>query len=223
MNEDLVERASSQHIPLYYDEADLSLHGLAEKFIGDVFSRIEFGKTERLALINNAGMLEPIAPLGLTKPELMEKHLALNLLAPALLMSGFIRHTIECSLTKVILNISSGASTFPYSGWSMYCASRAGLDMLSRTAGLEQSVSVNPVRIFALAPGIVDTSMQTTIRHTDPAYFSEKEFFVKLHSEGRLSDPDQVAGIITGSLFNPAIPQGAVITIDQLKEYVIAG
>jgi len=223
MNEDLVERASSQHIPLYYHETDLSSLGLAERFLGEVFSKIDLTMAGRIALINNAGMLEPIAPLGHTRPELMEKHLALNLLTPAVLMSGFIRYTFGYSIPKVILNISSGASTIPYSGWSMYCASKAGLNMLSRTAGLEQSVAVEPVRIFALAPGIVDTSMQTLIRHTDPEYFSEKEFFVKLHSEGRLSDPDLVAGIITGSLFNPAIPQGGVLTIDQLKEFVVAG
>lgn len=223
MNEDLVERASSQHIPLYYDEADLSLHGLADEYIGDVFSRIDLSKTQRIALINNAGMLEPIAPLGLTRPDIMEKHLALNLLAPALLMTGFIKNTTEYNFPKVILNISSGAATIPYVGWSMYCTSKAGLTMLSRTAGLEQSLAVNPVRIFALAPGIVDTSMQTLIRNTNPAYFAEKEFFVKLHSDGKLTDPDQVAGVIAGSLFNPAIPQGGMITIDQLKEFVTTG
>jgi benzil reductase ((S)-benzoin forming) len=219
MNEDLVETASSMHIPLYYHEADLSIHGSAELFMYELFTRIDPLKAKHLALVNNAGMLEPVAPLELANPALMEKHLMLNLLAPSILISNFISKAMGFAIPKVVLNISSGASASPYSGWAMYCSSKAGLDMLTRTVGLEQSSAVNPVTLMALAPGIVDTAMQTQIRHTDKSLFAEKDKFVKLHEEGKLTDPQTVASVIAGSLFNPAIPQGSILTIDQLRNY----
>ena len=219
MNEDLVETAASMHIPMFYHEADLSIRGSAELFMHEVFTRIDPLKANRLALVNNAGMLEPVAPLELANPALMEKHLMLNLLAPSILISNFINKAKELAIQKVVLNIPSGASSFPYSGWAMYCASKAGLDMLTRTVGLEQSSAVNPVKLMALAPGIVDTAMQTQIRHTDKSLFAEKDKFVKLHEEGKLTDPQTVAAVIAGSLFNPAIPQGSILTIDQLRNY----
>jgi benzil reductase ((S)-benzoin forming) len=221
MNEELVDTASSMHVPLYYHEADLSVHGSVEQFMHEVFARIDPERATHIALINNAGMLEPIAPIELANPGMMEKHLMLNLLAPATLISNFITKTKKLSIPKVVLNISSGASSFPYAGWSMYCASKAGLDMLTRTVGLEQTDIDFPVKLMALAPGIVDTSMQTQIRHTPRSMFSEKDKFIKLHEEGKLTKPESVAAIIAASLFNPEIPQGSILNIDQLKEYAI--
>jgi len=219
MNEDLVETAASKHVPLLYYETDLSAHGSAESFMHEVFSRIDPGKASRIALINNAGMLEPIAPIHLANHLIMEKHLMLNLLAPALLISGFISGTKGLSIPKVILSLSSGASTIPFAGWSMYCASKAGLDMITRTVGLEQADVAYAVKLLSLAPGIVDTAMQTQIRHTDKSLFAEKDTFTKLHDEGKLSSPESVAEVISASLFNPAIPQGSIFTIEQLKEF----
>ncbi|NVO19339.1 MAG: (S)-benzoin forming benzil reductase [Bacteroidetes bacterium] len=219
MNEDLVERASSMHVPLFYDEVDLSERKTAEQFMHDVFQRIDPDKVSNIALINNAGMLEPIAPVEKAPANLMEKHLMLNLLAPAILTSLFIAGTKELKIPKVVLNISSGAAKYPYSGWSMYCTSKAGLDMFTRTIGLEQSTQKHPVKIMSLAPGIVDTAMQTQIRHTDINLFPEKDKFLELHSEGRLSTPESVASVIAGSIFNPEIENGVNLTIEQLKEF----
>jgi benzil reductase ((S)-benzoin forming) len=221
MNEDLVETASSMRVPLYYHESDLSARGSAESFMHDVFSRIDPERVSRIALINNAGMLEPIAPIEHANPMIMEKHLLLNLLAPALLISHFIEKTKQLRIPKVVLNITSGAATYPYSGWAMYCASKAGLNMLTRTIGMEQATADHPVKLIALAPGIVDTAMQTQIRHTDKTFFAEKDSFVKLHEEGKLTNPETVAGIIADSLFNPGIQQGSILSIDQLKEFCV--
>jgi benzil reductase ((S)-benzoin forming) len=219
MNEDLVETASSLDVPLFYYEADLVEKGSSEKFMHEVFSRIIPDSSTRIALINNAGMLEPISRIENADPEVMEKHLKLNLLAPAVLSSLFIKQSGNLPIVKVILNISSGASAYPYAAWAMYCASKAGLDMLTRTIGLEQSTSLHPVKTLALAPGIVDTNMQTQIRQSDAGQFIEKDKFIKLHEERKLSDPAVVAGIIVKALFNPEIPQGEVMNIDQLKSY----
>jgi len=220
MNEDLVETASSLHVPIFYHEADLSEHKSAETFMHEVFTHIDPERINRIALINNAGMLDPIAPIELADPAMMEKHLKLNLLTPAVLISLFIAHTQKLDLPKVILNISSGASSFPYSGWSMYCSSKAGLDMMTRTVGLEQSLQKFPVKIMALAPGIVETSMQTHIRQTDKKLFAEKDKFVLLHEQGKLTSPETVAEVITKAIFNAGIPQGGLVNIEELQQFV---
>lgn len=218
MNEDLVELASNLNVPLYYTEADLSLNTEAEKFITSVFEKIQLKENDRIALINNAGMLNPIGPLKLTDFALAEKHLHLNLLAPIILSSVFISKTELIDIPKVILNMSSGAAFYPYSGWSIYCSSKAGLDMFTKVAGLEQTSEKHPLTIFALAPGIIETGMQESIRETDLALFPDRDKFISLHEEGKLAKPEDVAEIIISTLFNNSLLTGSVVTIDQLKE-----
>lgn len=220
LNEDLVELASSLSVPLYYTETDLQQATSCQSFLTEIFERCKTMEVSRVALINNAGMLEPVSLIENLNAESMHAHLALNLLAPAILTSGFIRSTLEWKIPKVVLNISSGASSIPYSGWSMYCSSKAGLDMLTRTVGLEQSSMEYPVKTFALAPGIVETSMQSLIRGLDTQHFAEKEFFVKLKEEGKLIPADKVAEIIVQTLFHPGIPQGGLLTLGQLQELI---
>jgi len=218
MNEDLVELASSLSIPFYYFEADLSVGAEAESFIHAVFDKIHLTDYDRIALINNAGMLNPVGPLKLTDFEMAEKHLHLNLLAPIILSSVFISKTEQFSIPKVILNISSGAAFYPYSGWSIYCSSKAGLDMFTKVAGLEQNAELLPVTIFALAPGIIETGMQESIRETDLALFPDRDKFISLHEEGKLAKPENVAQTILNTIFNNSLVTGSVVTIDQLKE-----
>lgn len=220
LNEDLIDLASSLNVPLYYTETDLSQREEAEKFINGVFDKLNLSSYDRIALVNNAGMLDPVGPLKSTDFEKAEKHLHLNLLAPMILSSVFIARTENISLPKVILNISSGAAFYPYSGWSVYCSSKAGLDMLSKVAGLEQTDEANPVTIFALAPGIIETGMQESIRETDVALFPDRDKFISLHEEGKLAKPDDVAGIITRTIFNNSLVTGSVVTIDQLREII---
>jgi len=220
MNEDLVELASSLNVPLYYFECDLSNRDETEAFINEVFDKIQLSDYDRIALINNAGMLTPVGPLKSTDFALAEKHLHLNLLAPLILSSVFVSRTVSANVHKVILNVSSGAAFYPYSGWSTYCSSKAGLDMLSKVAGLEQTYEQYPVIIFALAPGIIETGMQESIRETDLALFPDRDKFISLHEEGKLAKPDDVADIILRTIFNNSLVTGSVVTIDQLKEII---
>ena len=114
--------------------------------------------------------------------------------------------------------MSSGAAFYPYSGWSIYCSSKAGLDMFTKVAGLEQTSEEHRLTIFALAPGIIETGMQESIRETDLALFPDRDKFISLHEEGKLAQPQDVAEIILSTLFNNSLVTGSVVTIDQLKE-----
>jgi benzil reductase ((S)-benzoin forming) len=218
LNEDLVELASSLNVPLFYHEADLSSATAAESFINEVFEKIQLTDNDKIALVNNAGMLEPVAPVKSIDFALAEKHLHLNLLTPMILSSVFLTKTEGINVKRVILNISSGASYTAYSGWSVYCSSKAGLDMLTQVAGLEQSAELHPVKVFALTPGIIETGMQELIRTTDENLFPERDKFIRLYEEGKLSNPDDIAQVILNTIFNDDILTGSIVTIDQLKE-----
>ena len=218
LNEDIIELASSLNIPLYYDEVDLSNPSEAEKFIRGVFRKMQPVSGERISLINNAGMLNPVGQVADLNFADVDTHLKLNFLAPFILSSVFISETDKFDSQKVILNISSGASTIPFRSWSVYCASKAALDMLTKVMGAEQRVTTSPVKTFALAPGIIETDMQQQIRNLQDSVFPDKQTFIDLFETGKLLKPEEVAKIITSTIFHPYIENGSVITLEQLKE-----
>lgn len=217
-NEDLIETASGLGVPLYYHESDISRPDSANAFIKEAFRIIDFNKAQAICLINNAGILEPMGPSGSLSTRKMEQHIRTNLLAPAILINSFIKLAAKAAILKVILNMSSGASEYSYFGWSLYCSSKAGLDMLTRTVALEQESAKNPVKLFALKPGIVETPMQQLIRNTKTKQFRDREKFVKLFNDGLLASPQSVAEVVAQTIFSPAIAQGSLLTLAQLKE-----
>ena len=88
-------------------------------------------------LINNAGVIAPVGPLERADAGEIERNLAVNLVAPMLLMRRFLRATASRSPLRRIINISSGAGRRPIFGWGAYCAAKAGLDMATRVVALE--------------------------------------------------------------------------------------
>ena len=213
LNEELVELAVSLGTTIYYYPTDLSDPLAVAGFSDLVWKNISPQKVKRIALVNNAGMLAPIGPIEKNDPVQLLMHIQLNLLAPMLLTSTFLAHTAKWDIPKVVFNISSGAASTVYAGWSAYCSSKAAINMFTRTVAMEQSSAPFPAKILAFAPGIVETAMQTEIRDADRDSFPEKEKFMKLHAEGRLSSPEYVADVITNALFDDAIPQGSVLDI----------
>lgn len=118
-----------------------------------------FGRLD--VLINNAGVIEPIARISAADPGEWSHALAVNL---AGVFHGF-RAAIpvmRAQRSGTIITISSGAASNPLEGWSAYCASKAGAAMLTRCAHLEEAAQ--GLRIMGLSPGTVATDMQKAIR-----------------------------------------------------------
>ena len=61
----------------------------------------------------------------------------------------------------VIINVSSVNDHLPMRTHSPYCASKAALSMLTRVAAIE--LGGNGVRVLAVAPGIIDTPLSSSI------------------------------------------------------------
>ena len=66
--------------------------------------------------------------------------------------------------------------------------------MFARVVNDEQEdVKDNPVKVFSIAPGVVDTEMQDEIREVEPENFRDLDRFVQLKKEGLLVRPEDVA------------------------------
>jgi benzil reductase ((S)-benzoin forming) len=169
-------------------------------------------------LINNAGIVQPIAPVERCGAEDMTRHVQLNLIAPMVLTSAFIRHTTAVEGDKAVLNISSGAGRNPYEGWSSYCSSKAGLDMFTRCMGVEQQKHLNPVRVLSIAPGVVDTPMQQVIRDTDPEDFTHLGRFIELKNSGQLVSPDDAAAKLLRAMFDLSFTSGSILDVRNLSD-----
>jgi NAD(P)-dependent dehydrogenase (short-subunit alcohol dehydrogenase family) len=112
-------------------------------------------------LINNAGVIDPIAEVAASDPAAWAENISINLVGAY----HVLRAVLPGMLAKgggSIVNISSGAAYRPLEGWSAYCAGKAGLAMLTRSVALE--TAGKGIRIFGFSPGTIDTDMQVKIR-----------------------------------------------------------
>lgn len=94
------------------------------------------------------------------------------------------------------MNIGSGAAYNEYDGWSMYCSTKAGLSMFSRTVHLESKMGKANCKIVDLSPGIIDTGMQDEIRSRKASDFSQLERFVEYKQNGDLQSADYTSELI---------------------------
>ncbi|GAB3835001.1 SDR family NAD(P)-dependent oxidoreductase [Hymenobacter jeollabukensis] len=146
-----------------------------------------------LTLVNNAGVMGEISYAGALPNEHYEFVFDVNIIAPAMLMNTFLSAYGSLACPRTVLNVSSGAGRRPVDGWGAYCASKAALDMLSQVAQKEQDQRGSNIRISSLAPGTVDTDMQTHIRAAREGSFSELGRFVALHEAAELLPPAEAA------------------------------
>ena len=150
----------------------------------------------KAVLLNNAGIVQPVAPLERTDAAQLERNLAVNLVAPMLLMRGFLRATEAAAKLRRIVNISSGAGRRPISGWSAYCAAKAGLDMATKVVALEAQSRGLAIEAVSLAPGVIDTGMQELVRGAAEADFADVERFRQMKAQGTLRPAADVAADI---------------------------
>ena len=149
-----------------------------------------------ITLVNNAGRLGVISTLENIPSEDIAQSIHLNTTTPLILSSLFIKATQPLTCKKQIISISSGAAVKPYEGWSIYCTSKAAIDMMTKTIAAEQNELEHGVKCNAIYPGVVDTNMQTHIRSTDEKDFKNLQRFIDLKEKDQLYTPEYVAETI---------------------------
>jgi benzil reductase ((S)-benzoin forming) len=158
-------------------------------------------------LINNAGVVSPVAPITGCYESAVEHAVNVNLTAPLVLMHHFVSLNLPAA-SKSIINISSGAARRPIASWSAYCSSKAGLDMATRVVVEEAAQRGWKLRACSLAPGVIDTPMQAQIRSTDPTAFADVARFQQMKDEGGLAIAADVAQKIIALDLAGKLPNG---------------
>lgn len=204
VNPELEARAAAVGAALTQWPVDLSDPGPVAARV-EVWLRAQDGQRfDSATLINNAAALTEIGPLEGASADELSRALRVGLEAPLLLTSAFLRATLGWRARHEgackVLNISSGLGRFAMASQASYCAVKAGLDHFSRSVALDQAAAAHPACIVSLAPGVIDTDMQTQLRAGDPARFPDHARFVQLKAAGQLDTPAAAAAKVLAFL-----------------------
>lgn len=112
-------------------------------------------------LINNAGVIEPVAHLANADPDAWSHVIDINLKGVFNGMRAALP-VMQKAGGGSILTISSGAAHGPVEAWSHYCASKAAVAMLTQCVDKENGAE--GIRAIGLSPGTVATQMQREIK-----------------------------------------------------------
>ena len=155
---------------------------------------------ESAALVNNAAALSRLGPIDEDSDADLASALRVGLEAPLLLSAAFLRATRAWAADKRVLNISSGLGRRAMAGSAAYCATKAGMDHLTRAMALDEANRPNGARLVSLAPGVIDTDMQVHLRAGDEAGFPERANFIGLKEKGQLTSATDAAARVLAYL-----------------------
>lgn len=170
---------------------------------------------DRTVFVHCAGTLEPMGYAAEVDTERYRRQVLLNSAAPQALGQAFLSAAARLDARVDFVQLTSGAASKPYEGWSAYCAGKAAGDHWVRTVGCEQATR-GGARMLAIAPGVVDTNMQGLIRDTDERDFPAVGKFRQLHQDGQLTDPTDAAERIWKVLDRDDLETGSVVDLRTL-------
>jgi benzil reductase ((S)-benzoin forming) len=176
-------------------QADLSVQGSVDKLNLPQL-------TSPVLLINNAGSIGVIGRISDTDDLKHSETFQLNVLSPLELTRKVYRSVTNKS-EFTLVNISSGAAKSSIPSWSVYCASKAALNMWTDCFFKEELEKGLSPKVYCVAPGVVDTQMQSVIRSASQDDFSSLEKFVRLKADDLLFSADEVAKRLEGLLSLP--------------------
>ena len=145
----------------------------------DKFDRID-------AVVNNAGIIQPISSIALTEPDDWRYNIEVNLLGPFYMIQAAISSLR--SQNGRIVNVSSGAATRVVKNVSAYCAAKAALNHFTRVLAEEEP----ELTAVTVRPGVVDTDMQAIIRNEGENVMPDEQlaYYRQLKANGELEPPE---------------------------------
>lgn len=155
--------------------------------VGDELGDVEI-------LVNNAGVVWPLAPTVTVDPADWAKAISINLIGVAAMTVAVLPEMLRQGWGRVV-NVSSSRAGHPagLNGGNAYATSKAGLE--AHTLNLAEELAGSGVTVNAYRPGSVDTSMHEWIREQPPGEIGDAlhSRFTRMHEEGRLIRPEDSA------------------------------
>lgn len=170
---------------------------------------------EVAVFVHAAGTIEPMGFAAEVDAAAYQRNVVLNSAAPQVLGRAFVAAAAGRPGRRHLVMLTSGAAKSVYPGWSSYGAAKAAVDQWTRDVGAEQDIR-GGVRVVAVAPGTVDTGMQRQIRETPEEAFPQRQKFVDLHRDDKLTDPAEVAAKVWALLERTDLDNGAVVDLRDL-------
>ena len=141
---------------------DIARHADVEAAVGRC--REAYGRLD--VVVNNAGLIDPIARLADSDPDAWGAVIDVNLKGVYHVLRAALPLMLEAPRSEAepatVVNISSLAATVALEGWSHYCASKAAV--LSLTRSVHEEYAGRGIRAVGLSPGTVRTGMQVSIK-----------------------------------------------------------
>lgn len=166
-------------------------------------------------LINNAGTVQPIAPVVDADVVAWETSIAVNLTGVFLPCHYALPHMLESGWGRIV-NVTTGAARGSTASWSAYSAGKAGVEALTKVLAAETAGS--GIRVNAMRPGVVDTRMQVEIRSAPEGQFGSENLarFRGYKERGVLRPPEHPARLILWMLSHEAADlNGEVLVLDD--------
>jgi benzil reductase ((S)-benzoin forming) len=179
---------------------------------------IEKYSFNNIYLFNNASIIEPINILLNTNIKEQQQLININLISSIWLSSEFLRYSQRIYPNKsTIINISSGVSMKPILGWSLYCISKAAINMLSACIAEESKNLPNKILSVAINPGALNTDMQKTIRNSDENKFPIVKNFKEMFLNEKLNNTNDVSLKIIDITHNEKFENGQFLDFNNLQ------
>ena len=137
-------------------------------------------------IVHSAGIFEPM-PFEETTVESLERQWLTNVRAPFLITQAALPH-LHPGSSVIFISSIAGYVGFPNS--VAYCATKGGVELMTRALALE--LSPRGVRVNTIAPGNIKTPMNERFRAM-PGY---EEKMAALTPAGRHGEPEEIAAAI---------------------------
>jgi benzil reductase ((S)-benzoin forming) len=215
-NEDLKKLALEKGADYKHFSCNLALEKEVQEVFMDIAHCIFEKDPKEILVFNNAGVVEPIHTVGNLDQTPIIRNVQINLIAPMLITNLFLNKAQNTETKVQVVNVTSGAAVRSIEGWSVYCSSKAGLNMFTQTAAIEQNELKTQNKIIAFSPGIMDTEMQGTIRSSSKEAFKELEKFKDFKENNMLLPAETVGNALVDLILNGDVESGKIYNINEL-------
>jgi NAD(P)-dependent dehydrogenase (short-subunit alcohol dehydrogenase family) len=149
-----INKNGGQAIAVRTDVTDFDSVSSAVSKAIDAFGRLD-------VLVNNAGMIDPIARISESDPAIWSSAVDTNVKGVYFGLRAAIP-VMERQGSGIIVNMSSGAANSALEGWSHYCSTKVAAKKLTECAHKE--IGDRGIRVVGLSPGTVATDMMAKIK-----------------------------------------------------------
>jgi len=191
--------------PVLVAQGDVGVAADSERIVAATIER--FGAAD--VLVNNAAHFA-LVPLLDADAEAAEAFLRVNVAAPLHCARAFAADVLAKGRKGAIVNVSSIAGVRPAPGCGLYSASKAALDMLTRSMALEWGPK--GLRVNAVAPGHVAT--EGVLEDFQAGRLDEAKMLASIPAR-RIADVDDIADAVLFLCSDRARHiMGQVLTVD---------